>query len=94
MLPEVLVLRIVERAAIGDADDAVNMAGAGHDAKQEVRGGEGVWSTSDKSIVGPSVSTNRTVHHLSDGLVALGNCVVLHSLLRSCLSWEGCTHAH
>ena len=41
MLPEVLVLCIVERAAIGDTDDAMNMIEAGHDAKQEVRGGEG-----------------------------------------------------
>ena len=83
MLPDVLVLCIVERAAIGDTDDTMNMAGAGHDAKQEVRGGEGratVWLTSDKLIVGLSISTNRTICHPSDSLVALRNCMVLHSL--------------
>ena len=97
MPPEVLVLCIVERAAIGDTDNTVNMAGAGHDAKQEVRGGEGrvtVWSTSDKLIVGPSISTNRTVRCPSDSLIALRNRVVLHLSLQSCLSWEGCTCAH
>ena len=37
MLPEILVSRIVERA-VGDTDDTVNVAGAGRDAKREVRG--------------------------------------------------------
>ena len=94
MLPEVLVLCIVERAAIGDANNTMNMARAGHDAKQEVRGGEGVWLTSDKLIVGPSISTNRTIRHPSDGLVVLRNHMMLHSSLQSCLLWEGCTHVH
>ena len=40
MLPEVLVLHIVERVAVGDTNNAVNMAGADHDGKQEVTEGE------------------------------------------------------
>ena len=41
MLPEVLVLCIVERVAISDTNNTMNMVEAGYDAEQEVRGGEG-----------------------------------------------------